>query len=517
MFMRDRAVRAGRRVVLLALAMSMALSASATPVEAADALLYRIFLQDGSTLVSYGDFARVADRVVFSIPIGGLDGPSPTLHLISIAESTVDWERTDQYAEATRARHYAATQGEVDFDTLSTEVARALHDVATTKDPARRLALATDARRMLGAWPGTHHGYRASDVAQLTALLDDAVGELRVAAGLPRVDLTLVATASPLPPSVPELPPPTLRESIEQAFRAAAVIDDPAERVALLQAIVTGVGAARRQAAEKASWTSILHARASAALVQERKTDRSYSDLVSRMVTAADERRRRADVNGIEKLVAAVLKADDRLGRRRPQTTAALLATLDGRLDAARRLRLARDAWAIRRDDLADYQRRIRSAVERMRRSVGRPRADPPAVGPGARRAAAARGAHHRWLARAEDAPASGRSRTGAQPVRQRAAARHSRRVVTPAGDYQRGHEQGVGSLGGRRRCAADVRACTRGLAQADGTPWTVITPRTTRLLRVPDLQAMHRALAECVTANAIAVPRHHRPHLGRG
>ena len=35
--------------------------------------------------------------------------------------------------------------------------------------------------------------------------------------------------------------------------------------------------------------------------------------------------------------------------------------------------------------------------------------------------------------------------------------------------------------------------------AQADDATRTVITPRTTRLLRVPDLQAMHRALAECV------------------
>ena len=209
---------------------------------AAEALLYRIFLRDGSTLVSYGDFARVADRVVFSIPIGGLDEPSPALHLVSISESSVDWERTDQYAEATRARHYASTQGEVDFDALSTEVARALHDVAMTKDPVRRLALATDARRMLGAWPAAHHGYRASDVAQLTSLLDDAVGDLRVAAGLPRLDLTLVATASPLPAPVPELPPPTLRESIEQAFRAASVNDDPAERVSLLEAIVAGSG-----------------------------------------------------------------------------------------------------------------------------------------------------------------------------------------------------------------------------------------------------------------------------------
>jgi hypothetical protein len=356
-------------VVLLAAAVCVA-QAGSRPSSPADALLYRIFLQDGSTLVSYGDFARVADRVVFSTPVGGLDGPSPALHLISISESSVDWDRTDQYAQATRARHYAATRGEADFEALSNEVARALHAVATTKDPARRLVLATEARRMLTAWPASHHGYRASDVAQLAALLDDAVGELRVAAGLPRVDLTLVATAVPLPPDVPELPPPTLRESVEQAFRAAAVTGDSTERVSLLEAIVAGLGAPDPKAPrDKTSWTSVLRARASAALAQELKVDRSYRELVSRTVTRADERARRADVSGIERLVQSVLRADDRLGRRRPQTTAALLATLDDRLDAARRLRLARDAWAMRRGGLVLYQRRIRPAIDRLRRS----------------------------------------------------------------------------------------------------------------------------------------------------
>ena len=375
MLQRDRASLCRRPVVLLAMLVSAALvtsPASFSAVLAAEALLYRIFLQDGSTLVSYGDFARVADRVVFSIPIGGLDGPAPKLHLVSISESAVDWDRTDRYAQATRARQYAATQGEADFDALSTDVARALHDVAVTKDPARRLALATDASRMLSAWPATHHGYRASDVAQLSALLDEAVGDLRVAAGLPRLDLTLVATASPLPPDVPELPPPTLRESIEQAFTVASVAPDPAERVALLESIVSGLERPDDETAGKAdstSWAATLHARASAALTLELKTDKSYRDLVARTINAADVRARRADVSGIEKLVKAVLKADDRLGRRRPQMTASLLATLDGRLDSARRLRLARDAWAIRRDGLVSYQRKIRPAIDRLRRS----------------------------------------------------------------------------------------------------------------------------------------------------
>jgi hypothetical protein len=368
MVLQERARAARRRVVRLVAALSAALAVSSAPTSAAGALLFRIFLHDGSTLVSYGDYARVADRVVFSIPVNGLDTASPTLHLVSIAETVVDWERTDSYAQAARARQYAATQGESDFDVLSDQVARALHEVALTKDPARRLALATEARRKLAAWPAAHHGYRAADVAELAALLDEAVGELRVSAGLPRVDLTLVAASSPLPPNVPEMPPPTLRESIEQAFKVAAVTDDPAERISLLQVIVSDL--ASSQTLEKGSWASLLHVRASAQLATELRTDKSYRDLVTRMVTAADERARRADVGGIERLVRAALNADDRLGRRRPQTTAALLATLDGRLDQARRLRLARDAWAVRRVGLDAYQRRIRGPLDRLRKST---------------------------------------------------------------------------------------------------------------------------------------------------
>ena len=55
-----RARRCIRAAPMLVLALAMSAGASA-----ADAVLYRIFLRDGSTVVSYGEFARVADRVVF--------------------------------------------------------------------------------------------------------------------------------------------------------------------------------------------------------------------------------------------------------------------------------------------------------------------------------------------------------------------------------------------------------------------------------------------------------------------
>ena len=350
-------------VIVGLLGVSSVASAQHTP---ADAVLYRIFLRDGATLVSYGDFARVADRVVFSIPIGGLEGSSPALQLVSIAESVVDWDRTDRYMQAIRARRYAATRGEQDFEALGVAVARALNEVATTTDPAQAVARARDVQRVLAAWPKNHYGYRAGDVAELSQLLAQAVSELNAAAGQPRFDLDLVATASALPPDEPELPTPTLRESIQQALSVATMTPEPADRMSLLQSVLTSLD----QIAEPEAWTALLRSKATLDLAAELKTEKHYGDLVNRVVASADERVQRADVRGIERLVKAVLKADDKLGRRRPQVTASLLATLDGRLDSARRLRLARDAWSLRVRTLNDYERKIRSAIERLRRSV---------------------------------------------------------------------------------------------------------------------------------------------------
>ena len=41
-----------------------------------DAVLYRIFLKDGGVLVSYGEFANVADKVVLWLAIGGTHRPT---------------------------------------------------------------------------------------------------------------------------------------------------------------------------------------------------------------------------------------------------------------------------------------------------------------------------------------------------------------------------------------------------------------------------------------------------------
>ena len=156
-------------------------------------MLYRVFLKDGGVLVSYGEFARVADRVVLSIPIGGTDA-SPVLHVISIAENDVEWQRTNAYAQAARARHYADTQGESDFARLTREVADTLYQVGVDRRPgAAARAGGSAPGSQLVEWPQTHFGYRAEELQQMTTWLDQVVSELRVAAGQSSFDLALVA------------------------------------------------------------------------------------------------------------------------------------------------------------------------------------------------------------------------------------------------------------------------------------------------------------------------------------
>jgi hypothetical protein len=337
----------------------------ASPPPASDAKsLYRIFLQDGTALVSYGEYARVGGRVVFSVPIA-LD-PAPELRLVSIADTAVDWTRTEEYAEAVRARRYAETRGEDDFAVLSNHVAAALNEVAHTKDPARRLALAQEARANLAEWPKRNYGYRAADVTQLLWLFDDVIGQLRTAAGQTGFDLTLYAATAPLTYPDP-LPVPDPRATVENAF-AAARLAEAGERVSLLEAIAAALAPSGESNGN--GWETALRDRALAELAAERQIDMAYAAMAERMLAAADRRVRYADVRGIQGLIASVIAEDDRLGRGRPREATALLAALDSRLDDARRLRLARDAWALRGPTLRRYRRAVEPALAQLRRTT---------------------------------------------------------------------------------------------------------------------------------------------------
>jgi len=332
-------------------------------IYAADSVLYRLFLQDGTSIVSYGEFARVAGRVVLSIPLGD-PSKSPTLQLISIPETSVDWLRTDRYSQAVRAKRYAETRGESDFAALSARVTEALNQIALTSDPARRLAMAVEARGNLAKWPAENFGYRAADVSQLVGMLDEVISELRVAAGQSSFDLSLVANVTPTAPEA-VLPEPGFRETVEQAFAAASAVVEPAERISLLDAVT----AALEEPARDGGWAAALRMRASTELTAERRIEKAYGDLSSATIASATTRAQRGDVAGLEALVRSVLKADDRLGRRRPQETSALLQLLDVRLNEARRMRLTRDAWMVRSDSYRDYRTAIAPALTEFRNS----------------------------------------------------------------------------------------------------------------------------------------------------
>ena len=75
-------------------ALAVLIVARAGPAVAADdPALLRLFLTDGSSLASYGEPARIGDRVIFSMPTAAT--PNPPLQLVNLPASRINWERTD--------------------------------------------------------------------------------------------------------------------------------------------------------------------------------------------------------------------------------------------------------------------------------------------------------------------------------------------------------------------------------------------------------------------------------------
>lgn len=329
------------------------------------ATLFRVFLNDGSTLVSYGEYARVADQVVLSMPIGGTPD-APKLQLLSIPTSTINWEQTDAYAEAARAAKYAETRGPNDYALLGDAVSRALSDIAVTSDADRKLAMALEARQNVTRWAAEHYAYRAADVARLAGMFDDVIAEVRTAAGGRNVDLALVANMA-APPSVPLMAAPDFRETAEAAFHAAQVTEDPAERTTLLRSIAQSLSDRTDE-----DWIVPLRARVDLALATEERIDMNYVEFTRGFIAAADRYARSANVRELQALQARALVVDRRLGAARPRELASLLASLDTRLDAARRLQLARDQWTARLEVLQDYEHAMAEPAAMLRASRSR-------------------------------------------------------------------------------------------------------------------------------------------------
>lgn len=324
----------------------------AVAAAASDAALLRLFLSDGTALVSYGEFARVDDRVIFSMPVGGT-AAEPRLHVVSIPVSAVDWARTDRYSDSARYQHYATTRGETDFMQLSGDVARVLNDVALSTEPARALEIAMQARKTLAEWPQAHYGYRQKDVREIVGLLDEAISDLRAAAGIGAFDLSFVAMAAEVPLE-PLLGMPSPREMIDQLLAVARLSDRSAERLSLLQSALAALDDAG--SAIVAADATKLRETITAQIREEQAIDERYKRLSTRLLSAATTAAARARVRDVEAVLARIRREDARLGSRRPDVVQALSASVRAHLEAARQLRLMRDQWQLRRAVYRDYQ-----------------------------------------------------------------------------------------------------------------------------------------------------------------
>jgi hypothetical protein len=348
-----------RRPVRTAALVALALLCPLWAAAADDVTLLRVFLTDGTALVSYGEPALAGSRVVFSMPTAAT--PNPPLHLVNLPLERVDWERTSRYAANARATHYVQTQADIDYAALSNDVAATLSDVARTPDPAKRLEIVEKARKTLAEWPEKHYNYRRAEVQQMLSLLDEAIADLQAATGRGRFTLSLSAFADPPAIVEPLLPPPTAKEAIEQVLAAARATDSAAERVSLLSSAVAAID--RDRTALPAEWAGVTRTETQAAVNAELGIDRAYQTLTARTMAIADRRARLADVRGVERLLHAIPRHDAALGARRPDAVNALVTAVEAQLDAARQLRLARDRFAMRAAVLARYRVAVRTPL----------------------------------------------------------------------------------------------------------------------------------------------------------
>jgi hypothetical protein len=345
-----------------------------TPVALAaapDATLFRIFLLDGGVFVSYGEFVRLDDNVIFSMPVGGA-ADQPRLQVAMVRADLIDWPKTDRYAASARYQRYAETRGEEDYLRLSNEVADVLNAIALSTDRQQALMIAERARQTVAAWPQEHYGYRQDDIREILALLDQAIASLRAVGGGNPFELSLVAMASP-PELQPVLGMPNVREQIDQTLSLAKITTAPSERMALLQGAL-GLVAEAGTALSEAD-TESYRGEVQKAIRGELAIDKRYSDMSRRLLVQATRAAERADGPAVERVVARARQEDTKLGQKRPQVVEALNNSLQGKLADSRRLRLLKDQWTLRRDTYRQYQRTVGSSLLQLVKSTASLRA----------------------------------------------------------------------------------------------------------------------------------------------
>ena len=331
----------------------MAFALAAGRAGAADGpTLFRVFLTDGSSLVTYGEFARTADQVVLSLPIGGTQ-QAPRLHAVTLAASRVDWEKTNRDAASTRYQRYVAIRAEGDFQQLSDDVASVLSNIAQSTDRTKALATAERARRTLTEWPQSHFGYRQQDIQEIVRVLDSAIARLQGGAPPPPFQIALVsAPEMTLAPLAAMLTP---REQLDQLLRLARTTSNVSDRFALLQSALTLLAAPEIDISEASKLRRLVVEQIDREVAIDQRYSRVTRDLLARAVRAAGN----AQIRDVERVLERIPKEDARLGSQRPEMVQALTASVRAQLAAARELRLLQDQWKSRQAVFNEYRRSV--------------------------------------------------------------------------------------------------------------------------------------------------------------
>lgn len=350
-----------RLLPAVALMCAVAAPSSSVAQTPASRVLFRVFLSDGRVLSSYGEWSRVDDRVIFSMPTQLTRDPVE-LQLVSIPSQRVDWPRTELYAESVRAAAYASTHGDADYDAFSIDMAKALNEISKISDPGVRLVTAERARERLAEWPAGHYGYRIDDVREAIGILDEIIAQLRVAVGITRFDLSLSTNAALVGPPPPPLPPPSDGELIEQFVAAASLAQTPAERMGLLNTVLYLVDRAIGMLPPE--WAQRMRRSVTGDLDRERRVEHSYDELRTRTLQQAAQLAAKGRTWDFEKLRDAVKHEDRRLGSARPADVTSLLATIDMQAASADATQKAQQDWEKRAPAYRKYRRTTNSAFK---------------------------------------------------------------------------------------------------------------------------------------------------------
>jgi hypothetical protein len=337
-----------RRILLL-----MVCVLAASQAHAADEpMLFRIFLTDGTSLVTYGEFARTADQVILSLPIGGTP-QSPRLHAVTLAASKVDWLKTDRSAASARYQRYVSTRAEADYQQVTEEVATVLSNIAQSTDRTSALAAAERARRTLADWPRAHYGYRQQDIQEIVRLLDSAITRLQ--GGNPPPPFQIALVNAPEMTLEPVAAMPSAREQLDQLLRLARMTTNVSERFALLQSALTLLAAPGVSGADASRMRKLVEEQLDREIAIDQRYGRVTKDLLARGAKAAAD----AEIRDVEKVLDRIPKEDAKLGHQRPEVVQALTASVQSQLADARRLRLLRDQWKSRQAMFREYQRSV--------------------------------------------------------------------------------------------------------------------------------------------------------------